>query len=69
MSSRHKDSGESAYQPNRTKAHGKFTYFFEEDVLLGKDGMAGNKHNPQHTKPQFKKRRKKNGDVKIIRIR
>ena len=67
--SRHKDLGISAYQPQRTKAHSKFIYHLGDDAMLGNDGLSGNKHNPQHTKPQFKKRRKKNGDVKIIRIR
>ena len=69
MSSKHKDLGVSAYQPQRTKAHGKFNYYLKDDVMLGKDGMGGNKHNPQNTKPLFKKRKNKNGNVKIIRVR
>ena len=68
MSSKHKDLGVSAYQPIRTKAHGNMIMGTEADLMNGM-AMSGAKHQPQNTKPQFKKRRNRHGHVKIIRIR
>ena len=68
MSIKHKDLGVSAYQPIRTKAHGNMIMGTEADLINGVE-MSGAKHQPRHTKPQFKKRRDRHGHVKIIRIR
>ena len=68
MSSKHKDLGISAYQPIRSKA---LSGMFPSDGVFLPTEMKinGAKHSPQHTKPQFKKRRNKHGHVKIIRVR
>ena len=68
MSSKHKDLGISAYTPIRTKVNSKFVTGNESDLAFGVN-LNGAKHSPQHTKPQFKKRRDKHGNVKIIRVR
>ena len=68
MSSKHKDLGMSAYTPIRTRANSKFVTGNESDLAFGVE-LNGAKHSPQHTKPQFKKRRDKHGHVKIIRVR
>jgi hypothetical protein len=68
MSSKHKDLGISAYTPIRTRAHSKFVTGNESDLAFG-ISLNGAKHDPKHTKPQFKKRRDKHGHVKIIRVR
>ena len=68
MSIKHKDLGISAYQPIRSKA---LSGMFPSDGVFLPTEMKinGAKHSPQHTKPQFKKRRNKHGHVKIIRVR
>ena len=68
MSSKHKDLGISAYTHIRTKVNSKFVMGNESDLAFGVD-LNGAKHSPQHTKPQFKKRRDKHGHVKIIKVR
>ena len=68
MSSKHKDLGMSAYTPIRTRANSIFVTGNESDLAFGVE-LNGAKHSPQHTKPQFKKRRDKHGHVKIIRVR
>jgi|TARA_R110002153_G_scaffold82224_2_gene207648 hypothetical protein len=68
MSSRNKDSGVSAYQPIRSKA---LTRLSPEKAALsvGEVQLNNGKHSPSHTKPQFKKRKDKRGNIKLIKIR
>ena len=68
MSSKNKDLGVSAYTPIRTKSNSKILMGNESDLAFGVS-LNGAKHDPKHTKPQFKKRRDKHGHVKIIRVR
>ena len=68
MSSRHKDNGVSAYTPIRTKANSKFVMGNKSDLIFGLN-LNGAKHKPQHTKPQFKKRRDKRGNIKLVKVR
>ena len=68
MSSRHKDNGVSAYQPIRSKSLARLSPE-KGGLTAGEIRLNYGKHEPIHTKAQFKKRRKKNGDVKIIRVR
>ena len=68
MSSRHKDSGVSAYTPIRTKANSKFVMGNESDLIFGLH-LNEAKHSPQHTKPQFKKRKDKRGNIKLVKVR
>jgi len=63
-SSKYKANGWSAYQPIRTKANTTAKLI---DTLDAASWQA--KHDPQHTKPQFKKRRDKRGNIKLIKVR
>jgi|TARA_R110000744_G_scaffold282652_1_gene394298 hypothetical protein len=66
---KHKDLGVSAYQPIRTKSSKGIKIGVNSDLNFDSEGLSNNKHSPQHTKSQFKKRRDKHGHVKIIRVR
>ena len=68
MNIKHKDLEVSAYTAIRTKAHGNMMMGNESDLMNGV-ALHGAKHQPQYTKPQFKKRRDKHGNVKIIKVR
>ncbi len=68
MSNRNKDSGVSAYQPIRSKALSRLSPE-KGGLTVGEIKLNNGKHEPIHTKPQFKKRRDKHGHVKIIRVR
>ena len=68
MSSRNKDNGVSAYQPIRSKALSRLSPE-KGGLTVGEIQLNYGKHEPIHTKSQFKKRRDKHGHVKIIRIR
>jgi|GEM_PF-4127791 len=72
MSNNPKDSGASAYTPIRTRANvgvSKIISGPTEDELKTDYSLSNSRHQPQYTKPQFKKRRDKHGNVKIIRVR
>ena len=62
--SKYNANGWSAYQPIRTKSNNNPRLLDEMQAAAWQS-----KHSPQHTKPQFKKRRDKHGHVKIIRVR
>ena len=68
MSSRNKDSGVSAYQPIRSKALTRLSP--EKGALVaGEIQLNDGKHSPFQLKPQFKKRKDKRGNIKLIKIR
>jgi hypothetical protein len=68
MSSRTKDSGVSAYQPIRSKALARLSPE-KAGLFVGEIQLNNGKHGPQHTKPQFKKRRDKRGNIKLVKVR